>query len=108
MKATEEGILLHRISYSESSLVATFLTKNDGIKKFLFKGGKKKSPQLFPLSISELTFYGRKESELLNLTSLDPIGSQSFQFSPIRSRRTSTGKLETVFSLLNLSITVEI
>ena len=85
MKTTDEGILLHRISYSESSVIATFFTKKSGLKKFIFKGGKKKGPQLFPLSISELTYYGRLDSELLNLTAADPVLAQSFQFSPVRS-----------------------
>jgi len=85
MKSTDEGILLHRLSYSETSVITTFLTKNGGIKKFLFKGGKKKSAQLFPLSISELTYYGRQDSELLSLTKLESIQNQTFQFSPLRS-----------------------
>lgn len=85
MKQVDEGIFLFRTSYSETSLIATFYTKSYGTKKFIFKGGKKKSHNLFPLAISEITFYERKESDLSNLTSADPILKQEIQFDPIRS-----------------------
>lgn len=85
MKKVDDGIFLFRTSYSETSLIATFYTKESGIKKFIFKGGKKKAYNLFPLAISELTFYERKESDLSNLTSADPISRQDIQFDPIRS-----------------------
>lgn len=85
MKQVDEGIFLFRTSYSETSLIATFYTKNLGLKKFIFKGGKKKAHNLFPLAISELTFYERKESDLSNLTSADPIHKQELQFDAVRS-----------------------
>ena len=85
MKKVDEGIFLFRTSYSETSLIATFYSKESGIKKFIFKGGKKKSHNLFPLAISELTFYERKESDLSNLTNADPISRQDIQFDAIRS-----------------------
>lgn len=86
MKNTDKAILLNRISYSESSLILTFYTFNNGIQKFIFQGGKKKAHQLFPLAISEITFYKRPDSDLGKLTS-----SESQQilnelpFNPIKS-----------------------
>ena len=85
MKQTDEGIFLHRTAFSDSSLIVTYYTNNSGLRKFVFKGGKKKAHQLFPLSLSELTYYGRKESELLQLTNCDVAISTDFQFDPIKS-----------------------
>ena len=69
MKNTDKAILLNRISYSESSLIITFYTFENGIQKFIFQGGKKKAHQLFPLAISEITYYKRPDSDLGKLTS---------------------------------------
>ena len=68
MKSTDQAILLNRISYSETSLILTFYTLANGIQKFIFQGGKKKAHQLFPLAISEITFYKRPDSDLGKLT----------------------------------------
>jgi len=68
MKNTDKAILLNRISYSESSLIVTLYTFENGIQKFIFQGGKKKAHQLFPLAISEITFYKRPDSDLGKLT----------------------------------------
>ena len=84
MKSTDKGIFLQRTAFSESSLIVTFLTENSGIQKYVYRGGKKKAHNIFPLSISEITFYGRKESELLNLTSVEPVSVQTFQFDPVK------------------------
>lgn len=71
MKSTDQAILLNRISYSETSLILTFYTLTGGIQKFIFQGGKKKSHQLFPLGISEITFYKRPDSDLGKLTAVE-------------------------------------
>lgn len=84
MKSNDFGIFLHRSSYSSSSLIVSCYTKKTGLQRFIFKGGKKKSQNLFPMSYIELSYYGRN-SELLNLTSVESVVSQSFQFHPIRS-----------------------
>ncbi|MFT4661172.1 MAG: DNA repair protein RecO (recombination protein O) [Patiriisocius sp.] len=85
MKATDKGVFLHRLAYSETSLIVTFYTKSSGLRKFIFKGGKKKAHSLFPMSIGELSFYERKESDLLHLTSVDPATTHQFQFDPVKS-----------------------
>ena len=85
MKATDKGIFLHRLAYSDTSLIVTFYTKSSGLRKFIFKGGKKKAHSLFPMSIGELTFYERKESDLLHLTAVDPATTHQFQFDPVKS-----------------------
>ncbi len=68
MKGSEIGIVLHRTSYSESSLIVTFYTKGAGIQKYIFQGAKKKNNAIFPLNICELTYYKRPDSELGKLT----------------------------------------
>lgn len=85
MKQLDEAIFIHRISYSESSLITTFFTKEHGFQKFLFKGGKKKSHQLFPLSVSEIEYYERRESDLWNITSAEPAFRQQLPFDPVKS-----------------------
>ena len=84
MKSTDYGIFLHRIPYSNTSLIISFYTKENGLKKFIFKGGKKKAHNLFPMGLSELSYYHRKESELLQLTAAEPAFPTDFQFDPIK------------------------
>lgn len=69
MKHSDKGIFLHRLSYSESSIIATFYTQKHGLSKFLFQGAKKKANNLFPLAICELTIYKRPESDLGRISS---------------------------------------
>lgn len=85
MKQIDHGIFLTKTPYSSSSLIVTFFTREFGLKKFIFKGGKKKAHNLFPLSISEISYYGRPETNLLSLTEASPIIPLSLQFNPIKS-----------------------
>lgn len=73
MKKTDHAIFLHRTHFSESSLITTFYTKNNGIQKFIFQGGKKKSVGIFPLALSEIHYYHRPDSELGKLTVTSPL-----------------------------------
>lgn len=85
MKSTDIAIVLHKQEYSESSLIIHLLTREQGLQSFIYKGAKRKSSSIFPLCIAEITFYKRKESDLLNLTDFQPVTNWSFQFKPIRS-----------------------
>jgi DNA repair protein RecO (recombination protein O) len=86
MKQVDKGIFLHRISYSESSIIATFYTLEHGIQTFLYQGAKKKKSNLFPLNIVELTLYKRPDSELAKLTQTDTIHSlQGILTNPIKN-----------------------
>lgn len=84
MKSTDLGICLHRLSYSNTSLIISFYTRESGLKKFIFKGGKKKAHNLFPMGLSELSFYNRKESDLLQLTAAEQVFPTDFQFDPVK------------------------
>ena len=73
MKQSDQGILIHRQNYSESSLLITLFTKKNGIQKFISKGVKKKSGNLNPLSIYEITFYKSPKQDLGNITEINQI-----------------------------------
>jgi len=64
MKTSDKGFLLHRISYSESSLILVFYTQKQGLAKFIFKGGKKKKIAMHPLGLYEIAAFKRPESDL--------------------------------------------
>lgn len=86
MKQTDIGIFLHRTSFSESSLVTTFYTKNNGLQKFVFQGAKKKNNNLFPLNICELTYYKRPDSELGKLTNSETVNAlNAIVSNPVKS-----------------------
>jgi len=86
MKSTDKAILLNRINYSESSLIITYYTLNNGIQKFLFQGGKKKANNLFPLSISEITYYNRPDSSLGKVTASETSKIlNEIPFDPVKS-----------------------
>ena len=86
MKKKDAAIVLHRISYSNSSLIVSCLTLQNGRQSFLYQGGKKKSSHVFPLSLCELSYYHRSDSELGKLTDLAPIQSLlNIQLDPVKS-----------------------
>jgi DNA repair protein RecO (recombination protein O) len=69
VKQNDRGIFLHRLSYSESSLIVRFYTFEHGTQSFLFKGAKKKKgTNLMPLNTYEITYYGAPNT-LQQLTS---------------------------------------
>ncbi len=87
MKAVDEGILIHRAPYSETSLLVTVLCKSNGLTTFLFQGGKKKQGNiLFPLAHIDLTYYKRNDSSLPKLTQVNLADTvKSIPFHPVKS-----------------------
>jgi DNA repair protein RecO (recombination protein O) len=86
MKQCDNGILLNRISFSENSMIATFFLENSGIQKFVFLGGKKKSGNLFPLGIYEVTYYKRPDSEMGKINQVELVNSMHSIFTnPFKS-----------------------
>ncbi len=87
MKQVDEGIVLSKINYSESSLVIRVLTKNNGLQSFLFQGAKKKKGVVvLPMQPVEITYYKRADSELGKIsdwTTLFPIPNLSSD--PVKS-----------------------
>lgn len=85
MKIVDQAIFLHRVAYSETSMVATLYSQNHGVLKCMIKGGKKKSHNLFPLSMLEVSYFQKSEHQLGNLVSADSSIPLTFQFNPIKS-----------------------
>lgn len=87
MKAVDQGFILQRISYSETSMIVKCFTRDHGLKSFLIQGGKKKHAALiFALAPLEFTFYQRGEEQLAKL--YDPCLRFNFpeiQFNPVKA-----------------------
>jgi DNA repair protein RecO (recombination protein O) len=87
MKTVEQGILIQRAPYSETSLLVTLLCKTQGLSTFLFQGGKKKKGNmLFPMAHVEFTYYKRNDSTLgkISEVSLATL-SRTIPFDPVKS-----------------------
>lgn len=87
MKKIDQGILLKRIPYSETSLVLSIFTRSEGKKSFLFQGAKKKKGNvLLPLSPIELTYFQRDDSQLAKLSETSLLHTfESVPFHPVKS-----------------------
>jgi len=72
MIATTEGIVLHTMKYSETSLIARIYTEKFGLQSYLLQGIRKPSARLKPaffhhLSILDLVVYHKEKSGLQRL-----------------------------------------
>ena len=87
MKQVDQGIVLSKTNYSESSLVLKVLTKSHGLQSFLFQGAKKKKGTIvLPMQPVEFTYYKRADSQLGKISewnTLFPISNLSLD--PIKS-----------------------
>lgn len=87
MKAVDEGILIHRAPYSETSLLVTVLCKSHGLTTFLFQGGRKKQGNiLFPMAHIEFSYYKRTDSSLPKMTQVNLADvARTIPFHPVKS-----------------------
>ena len=87
MKINDYALVLHRMPYSENSLLVRVFTRNEGQISLLFQGGKKKWGNiLHPLAQIELTYYRRKDSELGKISAVELLHPASqLPFDPIKS-----------------------
>lgn len=87
MKQVDQGIVLSKINYSETSLVLKVLTKTHGLQSFLFQGAKKKKGTvILPMQPVEFTYYKRADSQLGKISewnTLFPISNLSID--PVKS-----------------------
>jgi len=87
MKQIDQGIVLSKTNYSESSLVLKVLTKTHGLQSFLFQGAKKKKGTIvLPMQPVEFAYYKRTDSQLGKISewnTLFPIANLSID--PIKS-----------------------
>jgi DNA repair protein RecO (recombination protein O) len=87
MKGVEQGILIHRAPYSETSLLVTVLCKTQGMVTFLFQGGKKKHGNvLYPMAHIEFTYYKRHDSSLGKISQVNlATVARSIPFDPVKA-----------------------
>lgn len=72
MKYTDKALLLKRTNYGDTSLVLNMFCLEKGYKSFMFRGAKKKMGYLMmPLSLLEITYFERSESQLAQMTTVD-------------------------------------
>ena len=87
MKVSEQGFLISRINYSESSSIVRCFTREQGLKAFLFQGAKKKKGYvLMPMAPLEFSCYQRNDSKLGKMTDAQLfISFREIPFHPVKS-----------------------
>jgi DNA repair protein RecO (recombination protein O) len=85
---TTTGIVLQKIDYSETSLIVKVLTAEFGLKSFIYQGAKrskKKGQLVSPLSVLNITYFQRKESDLGKITTVElDVIFKDIPFNPIK------------------------
>jgi recombinational DNA repair protein (RecF pathway) len=79
-----EGILLSRVQHTSGAFVVTFLTENEGLKSFYFRGGQKKGGTVFPLAHGTIIFTQRTASGMPSMSGFELIGNSGFTSDPRR------------------------
>ena len=86
---TTEGIVIQKINYSESSLIIKVLTKDKGLQSFIFQGAKRKGKKgqvVSPLSIINITYFQRNDSQLAKIRQVDlAVIYKDIPFNPIKT-----------------------
>lgn len=89
LSATVEGIVLQKTDYSDNAIILKLLTESEGVKSFIFPGGKSKKKHgntLIPLSVVNVS-YTQKANH--NLGSIHEIESliilKDIPFNPYKS-----------------------
>lgn len=70
MKNTDNGLLLFKTNYSESSLIMTFIPNRVACQNIFIKGGKKKKTPFLVFGHYEISSFKRPESDLGIINSL--------------------------------------
>lgn len=73
MKLSEEGIILSRKSFSESSIILHLFSQHHGQQHLIFQGYKKKGQALFPLAWVRYSYYQRNDSSLAKFTEFEHV-----------------------------------
>ncbi|MDX1348985.1 MAG: DNA repair protein RecO [Putridiphycobacter sp.] len=86
---TTEGIVLHKVNYSETSLIIKIFTLNKGLQSFIFQGAKRKHKKgnlISPLSIIQINYFQRLDSDLAKISEIDSeISYKTIPFDPVKS-----------------------
>lgn len=70
------GLVLRKTDYSDTSIIIQVLTAEEGVKSFIYQGGKRKGKSgnlISPLAQLNIEYYQRKESDLSRISSLEPL-----------------------------------
>lgn len=78
------GIFLTRRKHTSGSLVTTFLTDEEGLKSFYFRGGEKKSAMLYPLAEGSVIYSPNKRMDLLPMSGFESLHPDNFAYDPRR------------------------
>jgi DNA repair protein RecO (recombination protein O) len=87
--AKTKGIVLRKVDYSESSIILSVLTPNDGVKSFIYQGAKRKKKKgnlITSLAQISIEYYQRNDSDLAKISSVEPtIIYKTIPFDPYKS-----------------------
>lgn len=99
----DEGIIVHKQLYSESSLILTWLCRENGIVKTLAKGSlRKKSPTFGPLDLfyeCHIVYASRNPSSLQTLTEVQLIHNRAPKLASYLKQLTSLYFYEVIEAL---------
>lgn len=84
-----EGIVLRKVNYSETSLIIKVFTLEKGLQSFIFQGAKRKNKKgnlIAPLSILQINYFQRTDSDLAKISDVESEFSyKTIPFDPIKS-----------------------
>ncbi|MDG1914470.1 MAG: DNA repair protein RecO [Crocinitomix sp.] len=84
-----KGIVLRKVDYSETSIILSVLSPNDGVKSFIYKGAKRKKKKgnlITSLAQISIEYYQRNDSDLAKISNVEPtIIYKSIPFDPYKS-----------------------
>ena len=87
--SSTEGIVLHKVNYSETSLILKVFTLQNGLQSFIFQGAKRKGKKgnlISPLSIIQINYFQRQDSDLAKISEIESeISYKTIPFDPIKS-----------------------
>ena len=84
-----EGIVLQKVSYSDTSVIIKMLTADQGVRSFIFPGAKsrkKKGNLITPLAILSVSYIQRNSNTLATARELEPaVVFRDIPFNPYKS-----------------------
>jgi len=84
-----KGIVLRKVDYSETSIILSVLSPNDGVKSFIYQGAKRKKKKgnlITSLAQISIEYYQRNDSDLAKISNVEPtIIYKSIPFDPYKS-----------------------
>lgn len=89
ISGTVEGIVIQKTDYSDTSIIVKLLTEKDGVKSFIFPGGKSKKKGgnlIMPLALLSITFTQKPNHDLGNIKEISPVlVLKDIPFNPVKS-----------------------